>query len=66
MNLFIKQKQTHRHRKQTMVTKEDGETWINWEYRINYMLRYMYILYICIDMYRYVYICIDTYTKYTK
>ena len=35
MNLFIKQKQTHRYRKQTMVTKEDGETWINWEYRIN-------------------------------
>ena len=35
MNLFIKQKQTHRHRNQTMVTKEDGEIWINWEYRIN-------------------------------
>ena len=24
-----------KHRNQTMVTKEDGEIWINWEYRIN-------------------------------
>ena len=36
MNLFIKQKQTYRYRKQTMVTKR--ETWqgeINQELRMN-------------------------------
>ena len=36
MNLFTKQKQIHRHRKQTVVTK--GERWrggINWEFGID-------------------------------
>ena len=33
MNLFIKQKQTFRHRKKLMVTKEEGGG-INWEYEV--------------------------------
>ena len=36
MNLFTKQKQIHRHRKQTMVTK--GEKYrggINWEFGVD-------------------------------
>ena len=49
-NLFAKQKQTHRHRKQTYGTKgeqenaEQGEGWINEEFGISkYRLLYIYI-----------------------
>ena len=35
MNLFIKQKQAHRHRNKLMVTKEEGGRGIHWEYKIN-------------------------------
>ena len=36
INLFTKQKQTHRHRKQT-YNYQSGKGWggINWEFRIN-------------------------------
>ena len=35
MNLFTKQKQTHRHRKQTWEPKEKGDGAINGEFGIN-------------------------------
>ena len=46
MNLFTKQKQTHRHRKLTMVTKgERVGRGINWEFGIN-TFTLLYIIYI--------------------
>ena len=43
MNLFTKQKQTHRHRKQTYsYQREKGGGGINWEFGINrYTLLYI-------------------------
>ena len=37
MNLFTKEKQTHRHRKQTTVTKgkRGGENGMDWEFGVN-------------------------------
>ena len=42
MNLLTKQKQTHRHRKQTWLPKGKGGKGINWEFKINrYTLLYI-------------------------
>ena len=42
MNLFTKQKQTHRRRKQTYGSKGEGVVGINWEFGINrYTLPYI-------------------------
>ena len=35
MNLYTKQKQAHRRRKHTVVTKGEREGEINWEYGID-------------------------------
>ena len=41
MNLLVKQKKTHRHRKQTWLPKGNGVVRINWEFRISrYKLLY--------------------------
>ena len=42
MNLFIRQKQTHRHRKQTESSKAKGREWLNQEFEIKiYTLLYI-------------------------
>ena len=35
MNLFVKQKQTHRHGKEFVVAKREGTKLMNWEFGVN-------------------------------